>query len=278
MKRYSLLLGFLVSSLCCFGYEPVDEPYAPLEASSSFYPSFSDNPTLALQMRQLMRPYLLPMTHPIKPILDALFQKSRVIDSEKGLIDAGFTVLFSQPRSFIRVVKHPSLPGYLLKIYLDTDTNRLEGEAGWERLTKRCIIAEKIRNIIEYHGVKTLVVPEKWIYPLPVPQQPQQGQQPVILIVKDMNICNREETKVAWKTKATATTIKELFTVLSYGYGSASLSNNIPYTKSGTFAFIDTEFKNGKMVSIERPKKYFSPEMQAYWQELIEAHRREGGV
>lgn len=273
MKSNCLLCCLLLSSLCCYGYEPQEpqgyESYAILEASSGFYPNFSDNPDLTLEMRQLMRPYLIPLTHPAKPSLDALF-KSRIIDTEKELTDAGFTILFSQPRSLIRVAKHPNLPGYLLKIYLDSDTPRLGGEAGWRQLTTRCIIAEKIRNIIEYHKVENLVVPEKWIYPLPGAATAQKGQQPVILVVRDMNISNREETKVAWKTKATATTIKELFTVLLYGYGSASLANNIPYTQSGKFAFIDTEFKNGKTVSIVRPKKYFSPEMQTYWERLVQ--------
>lgn len=266
--RFILLCCFLSCFACELQCAQRCGTVASLDEDSSFYPHFSDNPAITEPMHQLMDPYLLPMDHSMKVVLDDIFARSRVVENDQSLVAAGFTILFSQKRSLIRVVKHPRIQGYLLKMYLDSDAAKLKEEAGWERLAMRCAIAEKIKNFIAQDGIKSFVVADKWLYPLPVLQNCRPEQQLVVLLVKDMDIYNRVESGFAWKAVPNRAMVKELYTVLAHGYGSAALDKNVPYTKSGTFAFIDTEYKKGKKVSLRQPRNYLSTEMQAYWDTL----------
>lgn len=232
------------------------------------YPHFTKNPCLSHTMKKLMAPYLLPKKHPTKSVLDKIFSHSGVIKNKKTLIKAGFKILFSQKKSFIQVVSHPRLKGYLLKLYLDSDRRLGRGPAGWKRLTVRCIVAKKIKRIIATKRIHTFVVADKWLYPLPVPKRRSSNKQPVVLIVKNMNIYNLEQSKRAWRKKASWSTVKGLYKIFSRGYGSAFLSGNIPYTKKHKFAFIDTEFDKRKL-SMRHAYHYLSPRMWKYWKSLV---------
>lgn len=233
------------------------------------YPNFSDNPLFTPFMRGETAPFLIPLSHPIKPILDAIFSQSRAIADEKALGEAGFQILYSQESSFIRVARHPALPGYLFKIYLDNEIRIKGGKPGWYWLKERCEGAKKIRRLIKKKGLRHFVVPEKWIYPLPLfPSSSGPIFQPIVLVVTDMNLVTREETKWAWKNLATVEVLDELYTILSHGYGSFFLTGNIPYSRVGQFALIDTEYPK-RVINLKKVKGYLSEEMGAYWEFLI---------
>jgi hypothetical protein len=235
------------------------------------YPHFTRNPCLSKHMKKLMAPHLLPKSHPTKKVLDKIFSRSRVITNKKTLRKAGFKILFSQHKSFVQVVSHPRLKGYLLKLYLDSDRRVRKGPAAWKRLTVRCIVAKKIKRIIAKRKVHTFVVADKWLYPLPAPKHRNPHKHPVVLIVKDMKIYNRRESGRAWRKKASWSTIKGLYKIFSRGYGSAFLSGNVPYTKKHKFAFIDTEFDKRK-IPMRHAYRRLSPRMWKYWKSLV--HRR----
>jgi hypothetical protein len=215
--------------------------------------------------------YLLPKRHPAKRVLDKIFSHSGVIRNKKTLRKAGFKILFSQKKSFVQVVSHPRLKGYLLKLYLDSDRRIRRGPAGWKRLTVRCIVAKKIKSIIARKHVHTFVVADKWLYPLPPPKHRSSKKQPVVLIVKNMNIYNRKKSEKAWRRKASWSTVKGLYKIFSRGYGSAFLAGNVPYTKNHKFAFIDTEFDKRK-IPMRHAYRRLSPRMWKYWKSLV--HRR----
>src|SRR5690242_4981015 len=104
MKKHRLLFG--VCALCFF---VAQGPLAALD-----YPHFNDNPYLTSRLRSAIAPYLLPLDHPMKPALDAIFSQSRVIENEKSLVDAGFELIAGpMPLSFIIVARHPQVPGYV---------------------------------------------------------------------------------------------------------------------------------------------------------------------
>ena len=119
-----MLITFLTAILLCcssfcFGHDLQNEKEIDhfldnvlknqVEKKWPNYPNFTENPCLSHAMKQLMAPYLLPETHPTKPILDSIFTSSDVIKNDTTLINAGFKILFSQKKSFIRVVSHPFL-------------------------------------------------------------------------------------------------------------------------------------------------------------------------
>jgi hypothetical protein len=236
------------------------------------YPNLYENPLITSEMRKVIMPYCLPLNHHLVSSLNALFSKSRVSENEETFANAGFTTLFAQPTSYIRVARHAKLPGYLLKIYLDSENRLKEGVTGWKWLVNRCIGAENVRKLIQRKKIKYFSVPDKWIYPLPgYPQTiivPLEFQQPILLIVTDMNLVSDEETIDAWKNKITRKHLDELFCILSHGFSSCYLATNIPFTKSGKFTCIDTEHPKRKL-TYNHVKAYLSKDMQLYWNKLI---------
>lgn len=231
------------------------------------YTNFDGNPLIDKQMGKKIKPHLLPEDHSLKPKLDAIFSKPRVIENEQTFAENGFKTLFAQPQSFIRVAKHPQLPGVLVKVYLDNETRQKENIPGWKWLVNRCEGAENIRKLMQKKKFRHFCVPDKWLYPL------DSSRQPVILVVTDMKLVSAEETENAWKTKVTKSHLEELYCILSHGYASCYLINNIPYTKQGKFACIDTEYPkrkvNSGMLKFGKVRECLSPEMQVYWNQLV---------
>jgi hypothetical protein len=235
----------------------------------SSYPNFDDNALITPDMQALIRPYLLPLNHPMKSVLDSIFSKTRATQDLAALKKAGFQPLFFQHKSFIIVARHPKVPGYLFKLYLDSETRLNADIPGWRWFVYRCSVAEKIKDIIRKNGIRSFVVADKWIYPLPIkPLSSFAKKQPTVLLVRDMNLVSHNKTKVAWKTVVTKRVLDELYTVFGRGYGSLYLIGNLPYTRSGKFAFIDTEYPKREL-RLDAVLKYLSPEMKAYWSGLI---------
>jgi hypothetical protein len=90
-----------------------------------------------------------------------------------------------------------------------------------------------------------------------------------LLVATDMDLVTEDETKLAWHDKITHDHLEELYAILSAGYGSVEIIDNIPYTKHDTFAFIDTE-KPKRHHDMSKVKKVLSKEMRHYWQMLLD--------
>ncbi len=240
------------------------------------YPNFDNNPFITKEMRKEMRPYLLPTNNPLKAALDHLFQGQRLIQNETSFIEAGFITLHHQPFSKIRVAKHANLPGYLFKVYLDSDPYEIKNKACWWRLTQRCKGAKNIRRLIKEKNLVHFTVPDKWLYPLSTSSLSSKADrrsiQPVILVVTDMDLVSSYDSVEAWKTKVTPRILDELYCILSHGFASEYLTINIPYCKNGKFACVDTEDAK-KELKLDEVKNFIAPEMHGYWDELV----RKGG-
>ena len=78
--------------------------------------------------------YFLPENHPMKPKLDKIFERSRVTRNSKAVLNAGF--FNSKPGQYSHVVvsKHFDLPGYIVKMYLDTHPEAIDGVRFKERV------------------------------------------------------------------------------------------------------------------------------------------------
>lgn len=263
-KNHKLILGVL--SLSCF--------IAPLAAQKEInYPYLKDHPVLDYRTQATISPFLLPLDHPMKAILDSIFSQSRVIENERTLVDAGFEIIAGpMPRSFIVVVRHPEAPGFVFKIYLDSENRCRKEVPHWLSLTRRCIGAEGIRKIIERKKIQHFSVPDKWLYLLPVyPYSSSQNPETVILMETDMELESDEVTKKKWKTEITKKHLDELYSILKHGYGgrsTISISANVPFTKQGKFAFTDTEGFQADL-NLKHVKKYLSDDMKRYWDSLI---------
>jgi len=229
-------------------------------------------------IKSKIRPYLIPSNHPMKPRLDGIFLQSYATANSKAFRDAGFITIDTGPRSFIHVARHPLLPGYLVKAYLDTEKRKKYNKASWEWLVLRCEGAYQIRSVIQKYKIKHFVVAKKWIYPIPLVYDSSHKEvrcrhHLALLLVTDMNLVPNSRNYYAWYHYITTEHLNELYTIISHAKGSSYRPDNISYNKVGKFAFIDTEYpsKGPDFISI---RKYLSPEMQNYWSHLI----RHGGI
>lgn len=271
------LFFFLIFLIFSAQFAIASEPPEQLatEQIDTSYPAFDDNPFITEEMRTIMRPYLLPLDHPARAALDAIFKQSRAIESPEAFAAAGFHTLFAQQKSFIRVASHRKLKGFLLKVYLDSEVRQRLNIPGWQWLATRCKSVEKIKRLIKRKNLRYFTTPEKALYPLPVDPAPLlvdgQTRQTVVLLVTDMHLVSHEESLRAWKEIATTRHLDELYCIMSHGHTSTYLAANIPYTKEGKFSCIDTE-NIGKRFKYEKCRDYFSEEMKLYWDQLIQTN------
>lgn len=242
-----------------------------LVQSKVHYNEFDKNPYFSKKEKEQIKPYLLPFDHPIKPYLDLIFSSERVTLDSNSFSAAGFISKFIQPRSFIRVASHPYLPGYLVKVYLDDELRIKKETPGWKWFVNRAKNAKAIRKYIKRNKCKYFTAPEKWIYPLPIntspPMDPAYVRKNEILVVEDMQLVSEIENLHAWKTIITKKHLNELYDIISYAGGSSYRADNIAFTISGKFAFIDTEYAR-KSPGYHAIVPYLSDEMAAYWKSI----------
>lgn len=233
----------------------------------STYLHLDDDETLNKKLNKKIKPYLIPNLHTIKPVLDSIFSNNLATLNESKFNAAEFTTLEISHANFLRIALHPNLPGYLFKIYLDDETRTRNQKKSWECLLDRCIGAENIRNLIKKKGLRHFIVPDKWIYPLLENGQTRKSGHSAVLVETFIELASHNECKEAWE-QATPDLLDELYCILSHGYASAYLLANIPYTKNGLFACIDTEYPKRK-IKYGQARQFFSENMQIYWDKLV---------
>lgn len=265
------ILGDEWEHMQCSLLEDTQQLFLPKEVST-----ITNNPDIPSSVKKAVKKYLMRPDHPCFEKLQALCLQSRITANRTTIQNAGFTILDVYSTSGIVLVKHRDFPGYIFKIYLD-DTAKTRGDIpGWRWLTDRCVGADNIRRLMARKNFQHFVVPEKALYAFPQEKDPpwstRYSPQPVMLAVTEMDILPHE-TVNAWATLITKRHLDELYAVISLGYGSVSIIPNIPYTKSGKFAFIDTEYPKRKL-NFGIVSQHLSPEMRAYWELLV----RRGGA
>jgi hypothetical protein len=142
-----------------------------------------------------VEPYLLPEDHTLKPLLDAIFSKSRANLSLKTMKKAGFVEAHPRRWTHLIVTTHPDVPGYVFKIYLDAQ-RYYNGIKEYEQWLKRIKGVHLIRDEIERRGWQdTFKTPKKWIYILPAEPSPPKEfiRKDFILVEEDMNIFDHKK-------------------------------------------------------------------------------------
>lgn len=232
------------------------------EQLSVKHPKFDSNSSISKKIRVKIAPFLMPSNHPIKAVLDKIFSTAHVTNNVDTLKEAGFKILRVKDSSFIVVAKHPEAKGYIFKIYPQSENRTRLGKPSWKWLVNRCVGATNIKKLIKKKKIKHFTVPDKWLYPLP-----PGSQNPVILVATDMHLVGLQKCKVAWLSVG-CEQLDELYIILSHGCGSNYLTHNVPYTKEGKFAFIDTEYPKRK-INLAKVKLFINPELHSYWDKLV---------
>ena len=228
--------------------------------------------------KAMVRPFLLPKDHPIKPKLDALFGSTfgaeRATFSLETLEKAGFAK--ATPRKFTKLIvtRHDAFPGYIFKLYLDTQRYR-KGMAEHHYWILRVRGAQKVSSIIASAGLEAqFKVPTKWIYALPKHPKPSKSYYPkyFILVEDDMFLLKDADNKSLWRSDyVTLSLLQSLHFILKQaGLYDCAKPDNIPFSYDGRIAFIDTETFDHETVDWDPLIPYLSAKNKAYWKSLDE--------
>ena len=171
-----------------------------LLAVSLIFAPLAASPPVSKSVKSAVAPYLLPEDHVIRPLLEKIFTRSRVILNLETLEKAGFEQVMPRKFTSLIVTKHPQVPGYIFKIYLDAQRYH-KNTPEHEYWIMRIQGAERVRNFIQSNGWEmSFKVPHKWIYELPKTPKPSSDYQTkyYILVEEDMNLLSSSDNKKAW--------------------------------------------------------------------------------
>jgi hypothetical protein len=217
-----------------------------------------------------MTSYVLPFDHPAGRLLERLFRRSSLIDNEAAFLSAGFEIRTKRPRSLMRVATHPMLAGYVFKIFfVDEQERQREKSRGWKGFVARCDRAERIRRVIQDHRIQHFKVPRKWLFRAPHHSSCVPDDQPTILVAEFQDLLSQGESEHAWLHSVTENHLDELYAIINRAGGTSYRPNNIPLTRQGWFAFIDTEHSNDRH-DYESIAPYLSCRMREYWSNLTQ--------
>ncbi len=212
-----------------------------------------------------VKPYLISDNNPLKERLDEICSGIRILESYDSLEKAGFNIIYKQLNRGLVVAKHPLLPGYLVKLYLDSCA-RSEWPL-WVLRAKGARVIQGLLNKFNYN--KFMKVPVKWIYPVPKKRRPKADSttfpKDFILLVKDLDLCGPEDSLEKLNKAMTFSCLKALHKIICMGGLSDSHVGNVPFSKDGRIAFIDTEYVNVWPVHLDWLTKYFSAPNQTHW-------------
>lgn len=235
-----------------------------LQERAVLYNGLGKNPLIPHAEELAIRRHLLPYGSYTREALDTLFLHSRAVQSPEAFIQSGFIPLIPIHSNKIVVATHPLIPGMIFKTYLDCYPVNKSGTADWLWLSRRCILANKIRKSIEKNKYTYFTVPKKWLYPIP-----GQGNERVhaLLVAEKMNLVSHLENKEAW-LNLPQEALRQLLDIMLTEGGQSYRPDNIWKTEEGKFAFIDTEYPHLPPRFLE-VIAYLSPETQHFWKMLV---------
>ena len=169
-----------------------------------------------------------------------LFRDPRMFDSADAWHDAGFDILRASENK-ICVAGHPSVPGYLFKKYVRSG-KRAALDDQLENYRRRVEGARRLRALIADRHLRHVVVPGKRLHELP-DRFSSHGHPSHVLVVDRLDLLDTEETEHRYG-RIDDEALRELCIVLYAFRGLDSTAKNVPFTRDGKIAFVDTEHWN----------------------------------
>ncbi len=152
----------------------------------------------------------------------------------------GFKILRSSDNK-ICVASHKTADGYLFKKYVSSGKrDSLKDQI--DNYSTRVDGARRLRSLIDEQGLRHVVVPRKWIRELP--RDFGSGKRPAhVLVVERLDLLDTRATERAYN-KIDEAVLRDLCVALYAFRGLDSTAKNVPFTRDGKIAFIDTEHWN----------------------------------
>lgn len=166
---------------------------------------------------------------------EKLFRKGDALDSARDWSDAGFDILRGTEGKII-VASHKSARGYLFKKY---GKGFASCDEELELYKERVDGARFLKDHLAAHQVKKIVVPRKWLCTLP-PQYDVRKKPSYVIVVDRYDLLDRDESERRYR-RIDKPTLKDLCRILFLFRGLDFSVRNVPFTRGGDIAFIDTE-------------------------------------
>ncbi len=170
----------------------------------------------------------LQKKHPLHNTLSTLFNDPTIAASRPLLEKAGFRLYAHNHRGIV-IAEHPHLKGYLLKFFINDVPQILQRH----NLEERVAGSRALRSYIRAHTLTKIVVPQKWLFTL--------TDGTPILVVEKIDIIESSDALVRAYRSIDPSLLDELCQVVKQFRGLDSVLKNMPFTKEGKIAFIDTE-------------------------------------
>lgn len=215
-------------------------------------------------------PYLLPDTHPVKPVLDRIFSGERAIRTQDSMKKAGFHIITEGHWSDTVIATHSKAEGYFFKLFTE-DQAHIDELARLLARIKGAIYAQEIVNKHQWN--KLFKVPRKWFYILPEDSNPIPGipAKRVILVAEDMRLLDKETSYAKWRSpNLDKKLFKAVFQVLTEGgFSDSSYAFNLPFAKDGRIALIDNDKHNKRPIPFHNLFRYLHPNLKSYGEKLM---------
>ena len=168
------------------------------------------------------------------------------------------------------VGKHKCAKGYLFKKYSD----EVPLDVQYANYVKRIEGARRLRALIAERHLRHIAVPQKWLYELP--REFSSGKTSYVpsyvLVVERLKILSNDKSRHEYK-HIDEDVLRDLCVVLHTFRGLDFAIKNMPFTKGGQIAFIDTEHwevGSARGPCPDRFSKYLSSERYALATEIFE--------
>jgi len=197
--------------------------------------------------------------------LDLLFQDPAMFDSPNNWRMAGFEVYGEGHPSSIMVASHVSTPTLLFKKYSKSVSMRKQLDNYRQRIKG----ADKLRTLITGQRLSRLIVPQKRLYELTAAFS-HKGLPSYVLVVDKLDLLKPFASKQQYR-ELDKDGLRQLCTALHKFEGLDSGVRNIPFTRSGQIAFIDTErWDEDKEICLKHVSKYLSDKQRRFAAKLLE--------
>jgi hypothetical protein len=218
--------------------------------------------------------YLLSKDHPLQDQLRELFKNREMFKSRKGFKKAGFQV-FKRMNRDLMIASHLSIKSYMFKKFKNNVPLRHQLENYLNRING----SRAVSAFIKSNNLRHIIVPRKWLYPLPEGfDDPETGERSFVLIVEKIDLCchagTQKEEIASMYSNIDYDVLKELCMVLYTFRGLDSTVFNMPFTKQGQIAFVDTERWNWEREGyLHKVMRYLDKERQDYALAIFEQLR-----
>ncbi len=193
--------------------------------------------------------YILPVDHPLHNSVTRLFSDPDILTSREDLEQAGFDLLKHNHRGLV-VAKHPQLKNHLIKLFINNVSHDLQIQNYISRIRG----AQALQQYIAEKCLKHIVVPKKWLVPI------KQNKLGIfyVLMVEEQDILSSSECRQAYSLCSDAV-LEEICLVVTKFRGLDSVTKNMPLTRDGKIAFIDTEkWKSRRTAFLSHVKPYLN--------------------